>query len=452
MLLGEMDAKTMPPISELRDAGERMYYLMKRLWPMHRTINSDDLEKAIEICRETMGSSGWTTHHYQPGSEVMTWIVPERYHVREAWLEVAGRRIADFAENPLHLLSYSKPREVTGTLADLRGHLWSNPERPDAIPWEFKYYERSWGFCVRHRDIAGLSDDTPVRGRIDVAFGPEPLTVGEIYWPGESDNDILFLTNICHPAQVNDSITGLVVGIEMARAIGMARRRTHGFRLLIVPETIGTIAWFHHNPQAAARIQHAWFSEIVGHDGPFNLQLSRQGDSLVDRAFRSVLRDRRRHGEERTGQFRKVVASDEIVTNGPGFDIPTPSLTRWPYAEYHTSDDNPAIVSRENLIEALDVCLGVWAALEGNYYPERKFNGPVMLSRYGLWVDWRDDWELNLKTEAIMLNLEGDKSLIDIAYELELSIDTVRNYLERFAEAGLIERRDGPRQDNGSCP
>ncbi|MGQ0671760.1 MAG: DUF4910 domain-containing protein [Hyphomicrobium sp.] len=434
----------MSAVDGANSSAGRMHDFLTRLWPMHRTVNSDDLEKAVEMCAVELGHANFTTHRYAPGLEVLTWIVPERYHVREAWLEIAGRRVADFHENPLHLLSYSLPREINGTLGDLKGHLWSRPERPDAIPWEFKYYERSWGFCVRHRDIDGLSDDTPVRGRIDVSFGAEPMVIGDFYLPGETREDILFLTNICHPSQVNDSIAGLVVGLEMSRNIATIPSRRHGFRLLIVPETIGTIAWVASNPELMEQVKYAWFCEMVGHDNSFVLQHSRQGDSTIDRAFLAVLRQHRKHGQERTGPFRKVVASDEIVTNGPGYDIPTPSLTRWPYGEYHTTDDNPDLIKPENLGEALNVCMDVWTALDQNYYPRRTFKGPVMLSRYGLWVDWRVDWPLNLKTEAIMLKLDGDKSVIDIAYEIELPISTVKAYLDRFYEAGLIERHDRP--------
>jgi aminopeptidase-like protein len=420
---------------------ERMGQMLQILWPMHRTINCDDLDRAIEMCRDYIGLPNFTIHRYEPGSEVLTWIVPDRYHVREAWLEVGGKRIADFAENPLHLLSYSLPWDFEGTLGEARAHIWTRKDRPDAIPWEFKYYERSYGFCVRYRDIMGLPDETPVKARIDVAFGSEPMPVGDFNLKGESGDDILFLTNICHPAQVNDSIAGLVVGLEMARQLAARKNRRHGFRLLIVPETIGTIAWFHHNQIQIDRIRHAWFCEMVGHDNSFILQRSRQGDAQIDRAFLSILQNHRRHGEERTGLFRKVVASDEMVTNGPGYNIPTPSLTRWPYDEYHTSDDNPDIIRPENLWEALQVCLGVWDALEKNYYPLRTFKGPIMLSRYGLWIDWRIDWNLNLKTEAIMLMLEGDHSVIDIAYELELPFNTVFDYLERIYQAGLIKKK-----------
>ncbi len=54
-----------------------------------------------------------------------------------------------------------------------------------------------------------------MRGKIDVEFIDKPLEVGEVYIPGKSGKDIMFLTNICHPYQVNDSISGLVVALEL---------------------------------------------------------------------------------------------------------------------------------------------------------------------------------------------------------------------------------------------
>lgn len=424
-------------------AGDAMRDLLVDLWPLHRTLNCDDMDRALEMCGEYLPGLDFRIEEFAPKSDVFTWWIPDRYHVKEAWLEIAGERVADFAENSLHLLSYSLPQVIDGRLGDIRDHLWTNPSRPGAIPWEFKYYERSWGFCLRHEDLARFDDDAPVRGVIDVAFGDEPFRLGELYLPGNSDEDILFLTNICHPMQVNDSLAGLVVGLEMARQLAQRPSRRYGFRLLVVPETVGTVAWFARYEELAKRTKFAWFCEMVGHDNSFILQHSRQGaESMIDRAFLAVLTSHQRHGPERTGLFREVVASDEMITNGPGFDIPTPSLTRWPYGEYHTSDDNPDIIQGENLQETLDVFLDLWDALEENYYPRRLFKGPVMLSRYGLWVDWRDDRALNLATEKIMLMLEGDNSVIDIAFELELPVAAVRQYLDRFFEAGLIEKLD----------
>jgi len=422
-----------------------MFDLMSKLWPLHRTLNSDDLDLALDICGEHLRDDRWLIHEYPVKSYAYTWWIPERYSVNEAWLEINGDRVADFSVNPLHLLSYSLPVEFRGKLEEIRDHLWTSEKRPDAIPWEFKYYERSWGFCLAHNVLKKYGNDAEVKAFIDVDFTDVPLRVGEIYLPGESDKDVLFLTNICHPMQVNDSLSGLVVGLEMARQLSSMSRRKHGFRLLVVPETIGTLAWISRNEDQFSRTAYAWFCEMVGHNNSFILQHSRQGTaSLIDRAFLTVLPQYRQHGTERTGLFREVVASDEMITNGPGFDLPTPSLTRWPYPEYHTSDDNPSIVNPENLGECLDMYLALWSALENNYYPQRRFKGPVMLSRYGLWVDWRENRELNLATEKMMLMLEGQHSVIDIAFELELSFEVIFHYLEKYRSEGLIEASDSP--------
>jgi aminopeptidase-like protein len=426
-------------------SSKTMLGFMKALYPMHRTVNSDDIERAIEMCDAYIGAPGYEYHAYPAKSDQLTWWVPERYKVNEAWLEIDGQRVADFAENPLHLLSYSLPQQIDGTLGEIRDHIWSREDRPDDIPWEFKYYERSWGFCLRHNDLIKFDDSAPVKGVIDVEFQDAPLPVGEFHIPGTSGRDLLFLTNICHPMQVNDSLAGLVVGVEMARQL-LARPEPsyYGLRLLIVPETIGTIAWFANNQDKVDKLDYAWFCEMVGNDNSFILQLSREGDTLIDRAFLTAMRSHRKHGEERTGKFRYVVASDEIITDGPGYEIPTPSLTRWPYPEYHTSADNPDIVTEENLDEALAVITDVFDIMNRNYYPRRQFKGPVMLSRHGLWVDWREDWDLNLKIEEIMLALEGDKSVVDIAFELGLPYETVARYLDKFHDVGLITKHDRP--------
>jgi predicted transcriptional regulator len=43
-----------------------------------------------------------------------------------------------------------------------------------------------------------------------------------------------------------------------------------------------------------------------------------------------------------------------------------------------------------------------------------------------------------------MLMMDGGQSVIDIAYETGLELTTVQRYLNRFFEAGLIERSPTP--------
>ena len=179
---------------------------------------------------------------------------------------------------------------------------------------------------------------------------------------------------------------------------------------------------------------------MLGNANIHALQLTRQGNTRLDRIARYVMK--RKLTNFREGPFRKVVGNDEMVFNGPGVNVPMISISRFPYPEYHTSDDNPGIISEENLIESKNLILEILNVLENDYIPKRKFKGPVFLSGYGLWVDWRVNKKLNENIEQIMLRLEGDKSIFDIAEELDMEFNDVLNYVNKFLDKGLIEKKE----------
>ncbi len=124
--------------------------VLAEFFPLHRTLASDDQDKTLEIIGSYMpDSSGYALESYVPLQPVWTWKVPERYVVHEAYLETeSGERILDFAENPLHIVSYSLPVDSLLSFEELQPHLYFNEKRPQAVPWVFKYYERDWGFCL----------------------------------------------------------------------------------------------------------------------------------------------------------------------------------------------------------------------------------------------------------------------------------------------------------------
>ena len=136
--------------------------------------------------------------------------------------------------------------------------------------------------------------------------------------------------------------------------------------------------------------------------------------------------------------FAAAPANDERVINGPGVNVPCISLNRYPYDEYHTTDDNLDIMDEDMLTGAAQTAEQIIRIYASNYIPKRTFRGPVFLSGNGLWVDWRDNWGLNRAIEKIMMCFEGLHTVFDIAEQVGLDYQTVRDYVEKFRAKGFI--------------
>ena len=409
-----------------------MLQLIDDLWFKRRDIVSDGYDESLDYVSKIIPIK---IHKIASGTKCWTWIVPEKWSVDEGFIEdLDGNRILDLKEHPLHVMSYSMPIDETITKEELLKHLHTNPKRPQAIPFEFKYYERDYGLCIQHNRIKELTKDR-YRVFIDSKFESGTLKVGDFTLQGETNETIVLVAHLCHPCMVNDDLTGVAVLVEIAKQLSQGRHH-YTYKFLIVPETIGSIAYLSQNEDIIASLKYGLFLEMLGNNNIHALQLTKDGYTRLDRIARYAMK--RKLADFREGAFRKVVGNDEMVFNGPGVNVPMISISRFPYPEYHTSDDNPGIVSEENLIESKNLILEILNILENDYTPKRLFKGPVFLSGYGLWVDWRIDRKLNKSVEQIMLRLEGDKTIFDIAEELDMEFSSVLDYVNKFYDKGLI--------------
>jgi len=431
----------LPPLKEI----------IEEMLPLHRTLVSNGTDQALDIISKYMPKeSNYEIETFAPLKKVWTWSVPERYVVHEAFLETEnGERIVDFKENPLHLVSYSLPIDALLEWDELEPHLFYSDKRPNAIPWMFKFYERDWGFCLSKNVFDNLSRDTKYRAVIRSEFLTDPelglkIGTGVIHPEGGKNpesGEIIICAHVCHPNQANDDLAGIVTAIELANRLSKSPlpRNSISVRFLFCPETIGSISYLSHHEEIIPLFRAGIFSEMTGNDNSLVLQRSRQDTHLIDRISLHVLREK--VGEFRQGAFREVVGNDEMVINGPGVNIPCISLSRWPYDEYHTTDDNLDIIHEDLLVEAADIMEEIVRIFCTNYIPRRLFRGPLFLSGHGLWVDWRTNRPLSIALEKIMLRLDGDHSIFDIASELDLDYWIVRDYIEKFRDKELIERK-----------
>jgi aminopeptidase-like protein/aminoglycoside N3'-acetyltransferase len=420
-----------------------MENLISALWKLPRDIVSDGYDSALEALSTQVPM---TIHEYPTGTECWTWLVPEKWTCHEAWLETLdGRRVFSYADCPLHVVSYSLPIDREVSRQELFEHLHVHALLPDAVPFIFKYYERDWGLCCS-QNLKNSLQDNKYRVVIRSEFSFGTLKVGEVVAPGRESKSFVLCAHLCHPAMVNDDLSGVVAGIKVMQELLKRQNLRYTYRFLILPETIGSVAYLSHHEDLIPNMIGGLFLEMLAVKNPHALQLSFSGDSRIDQCFRKALMDSDPEGW--TGPFRTVVGNDERQFNAPGVRVPMLSLSRvtrsktggWPYyPEYHSSFDTPELASLDRLEESQKLVLKMIEALESDYVPVNRYHGEVFCSRYGLNIDAYANPEGNRALFDIIFQIDGTKSVAEIASASGVSVESAMGVVEELRRHGLVD-------------
>ena len=394
-----------------------------------------------------------TIHEYPTGTPVWTWTVPEKWTCHEAYLETLdGERLIDYADHPLHVVSYSLPFEREVSREELFEHLHVHPHLPDAIPFVFKYYQRDWGLCCTQELKEKLTDEK-YRVVIRTSFEEGALKVGEVLVPGEREECFVLAAHLCHPHMVNDDLSGVVVGLDVAKALLDGPKPKYTYRILFLPETIGSVSYLSHNEHLIPQMVGGLFLEMLGNDAPLALQQSFQPESPTDKALVSFFKDI--DPDNHVGPYRSIIDNDERQFNAPGVRVPMLSLSRvenpgspdsrfQPYPEYHSSHDTPDIVTQARLEIARDTVLAMIRANDGRKYVVNKFKGEVFASGAGIWVDYKVNPEGHRRLFQIMERCDGQSTVADIALELDIPFQAVAEIVAQLEEKELVYFSDVP--------
>jgi len=433
-----MATSDVPRIGDGEELGREMHALMRRLYPICRSITGEGVRSSLAILQEIAPIE---VREVASGSQVFDWKVPKEWNPRAAYIRAPdGSLLGDFRESNLHLVSYSVPVHRTMPLAELREHLHSLPEHPDWIPYRTSYYRETWGFCLPHRVVQALAPgDYEVM--VDVSLADGSLTFGELALAGESEDEVLISTHVCHPSLCNDNLSGMLVVAHLARLLAAAPRR-YTYRFLFLPGTIGSITWLALHEERAEKIRHGLVAANLGDGGPFTYKRSRHGDREIDRAAEHVLAA---SGAPYEIQDFVPFGYDERQYCSPGFDLAVGSLTRTPwgrYPEYHTSADDLDFVKPRFLTESLGRYLEVIEVLEGNRrYLNLNPKCEPQLGRRGLYRTLGGDDKGRERELAMLwvLNLsDGEHDLLDIARRSSLSFPMIRAAADALEQARLL--------------
>jgi aminopeptidase-like protein/aminoglycoside N3'-acetyltransferase len=416
--------------------------MIQALWKLPRNIVSEGYDVALSALAAQVPMK---INEYPTGMDCWSWIIPEKWTCYEAYLEsLDGRRLFSYADNPLHVVSYSLPFEGEVSRGDLFEHLHVHGKIPDAIPFIFKYYERDWGLCCSKTLRDTLHDDR-YKVVIKSDFSFSTLKVGEVVASGKTDDCIVLCAHLCHPGMVNDDLSGVVVGIKVMQALMSRSDLRYTYRFIIVPETIGSVAYLSQNDKLIPKMKGGLFLEMLGLDNPHALQLSFAGDSDVDLCFSKALKDHDPFGW--TGAYRAIIGNDERQFNGPGVRVPMLSLSRvlpptkadWPYREYHSSYDIPSVTSVKSLDASCDMVLSMIDTFENNRVPVNRYKGEVFCSRYGMFFDPSSDPESYRALFDVMDLIDGTHSVTQIANRCGISFETTTKIINELHAQGLVD-------------
>ncbi len=423
--------------------GHAIYKLAKALWPINRSITGDGVRETLSIIKTEL--LDLTLHEVPTGTQVFDWSVPKEWRVREAYIQApGGQRICDFKKNNLHLVGYSIPVKKRLSLQELKGHLYTLPNQPDAIPYITSYYKERWGFCLSHNELQLLADGE-YEVFIDSDLFDGSLTYGELIIPGSSDLEVFISTYVCHPSMANNELSGPCVTTFIAKEL-LKKSRNFTYRIVFIPETIGSITYLSRHVDHLKKKVIAGFNvSCIGDERAYSYLPSRNGNTLSDAVAKHVLKNLCQQYVSYRWSDR---GSDERQYCSPGIDLPIASIMRTKYGkydEYHTSlDDLVNVVTPDGLEGGFNALWKAIEALENNCYPRVDVLCEPQLSKRGLYPTLStksSGAEVRLMMDLITWS-DGKRSLIDIADLCNAPVWELYPILEKLCEHKLMTKLD----------
>lgn len=412
----------------------------KDLFPIARSLTGDGV-------RETFAYLQKLNHEieiksFPTGETVFDWEIPQEWRIRDAYLEhvETGQRFAEFSKCNLHVVGYSEPVDRVMDKDELLPHIYTQKDQPDLIPYVTSYYKRRFGFCMAQSEKATLPDGQ-YRAMIDSELFDGELLVGDVLIKGESEQEIMFSSYICHPSMANNELSGPVLMSALMKYVkDNFPNPKFSYRFILVPETIGSVAYMSRNLDVMKlRVICGFNLSCVGDERAFSHVRSRYGETMADKALRAAL-----IGRENVKTYSYLErGSDERQYCAPGIDLPLVGFCRSKYGEYpeyHTSADDFDVVTADGLQGAFDVMCDVIRSFELGLYPNVTIKGEPQLGKRGLYptISQKGNYSATRARMDFLAYADGTNSLFEIADIIGVPLNILLDEAALMIEHGLV--------------
>lgn len=353
----------------------------KDLFPMNRSLTGEGNRQTIRYIKKNINFK-FLLKKAKSGKNVFSWKVPKEWKIETATLkDENGNLICDFNRNNLEVLGYSSPVNKTMTYNELKPHLYTLPELPDAIPYVTSYYKKDWGFCLSYKNFLKLNKKIKYKVLIKSKLFNGDMNYSELVIPGKSKKEIIISSYICHPSMANNELSGILAISLLSK---MLKRSKYSIRLLLIPETIGAIYYIYKNTNKLKKNLIAGFNlSCVGIDAPYTLISSANENTYADIIINRI--------GKKYKNFKKISflkrGSNERQFGCQNLDIPFVTITRkkfGEYKQYHTSKDNLDILNFDTIIETCNFIKKATIEINKNLIFEKQTIGEPHWSKYNL--------------------------------------------------------------------
>lgn len=434
--------------NELKEMNE----LFDKLFPIMRSITGEGARETIRILQQyiPLEMEGIST-----GTEVFDWEIPKEWVIREAWIkDEQGDKVIDIKDLNLHVVNYSEPVNLWVSLEELKKHVHTIPQLPDAVPYVISYYKERWGFCMTHNQLNSLAE-----GKYHVYIDSEKiegqLNFAQAVLPGKSEKEVMISTYICHPSMANNELSGPLVATYLYNRLKQWNNREFTYRFVYLPETIGSISYLWKYGQ---ELKEKLYSGLVltclgGKNFRLSFKQPRLNHTPMDELI-TYLNSREQY-EMPIRPFTPLHGSDERQYCSPGFNLPVGQFSKMVYGAYpgyHNSLDTKENMTIEALLDSVNEIEKLLKLQELNgYYINQKPFGEPKLGKYDLYPDinapgtWaksstkKIDNRQQLNQVLTLLNYsDGKHRLSDLAKTLPYSLEDYEISIEALKEHGLL--------------
>ncbi len=332
----------------------------KKVFPLNRSLTGKDNLKTLRIFKNFC--SRLKIRHFSSGKKVYDWKIPYEWSIKDAYIKDRfKKKIIDFKNNNLHVISYSGKVQKYLKKSDLLKKIYTNKKNKNAIPYVTSYYKKNWGFCITENQREVIKKNYKKNDIFKVVIKSNfkkkgKMYYGEIFIPGKVKDEILISTYICHPSMANNELSGPLVSLSLAKYFAKKKIKC-GLRFVFVSETIGAISYINKNyKNLKQNVKGGYLLTCIGDERNHSLLLSKYGNSISDLAAKEAY-------EKLKIKYKKFSflkrGSDERQYNSPYIDLGISSIMRTKhgeYKEYHTSLDKfDTVVTAKGLNEGFIV-------------------------------------------------------------------------------------------------